>query len=103
MVNLLLAIANVESPIIATGGLVRAQTTKLVWNHWDLPVEDDVIGDLVIEQKDYDQVLYLSQGGAVAIKLIIFINLFTQYTRTGNVLGSGGYFITPNCSSFVQT
>jgi hypothetical protein len=63
-------IANVEFPIIATAGRVTAWTTELIWNNWNLPVSEKVIGDLEIKPKVFDQVLYLSQMGGKDVALI---------------------------------
>jgi hypothetical protein len=99
-------IGNVKTPIIATAGRVTARTTELIWNNWNLPVLEDVIGKLEIKPKGFDRVLYFSQGGGndFALKIIhtqSFANLQLNASLC-NGMGPGEYFIRKNYCSFVQ-
>jgi hypothetical protein len=63
---LFIAIANEESPKIATAGKVKARSTELIWDGWHFPVDNQVVTGITIEIKLQEQILYLAKDKGIA-------------------------------------
>jgi hypothetical protein len=59
------AIANEESPKIATAGKVKALRSELIWDGWHFPVDNQVVTGITIEIKFQDQILYLAKDKGI--------------------------------------